>query len=252
MNELFSLAGKVAIVTGASRGLGRAIATGLAEAGASIVAADILDPSEMVEELTRLGRQALGLRVDVTKRADVEAMVRRAVEKLGRVDILVNNAGIFRTAAAEDLAEEDWDRVIEVNLKGQFLCAREAGQQMMKQQSGVIINVASVAGILAFAQSAAYNASKAGIILLTKTLAVEWGKHNIRVNAICPGLFHTAMTQDLADTEEFRGMVKARVPLGRGGQPEELMGTVIYLASEASRYMTGHALVVDGGWTAGL
>ncbi|MDI6655401.1 MAG: glucose 1-dehydrogenase [Candidatus Hydrothermarchaeota archaeon] len=252
MNELFDLTGKVAIVTGASRGLGRAMAVGLAGAGANVVVTDILDVNETVEEIKKLGREAVGIKVDVSKKGDVERMVQQTIEKFGRVDILVNNAGIFRMAPAETMKEEDWDKVIAVNLKGQFLCAQEVGKQMIKQKSGKIINMASVAGKLAFAQSAAYNASKAGIILMTKTLAVEWGKYNIQVNAICPGVFATAMTEDFLKDENFLQMIKTRVPLARYGEPEELVGTVIYLASKASDYMTGHALVIDGGWTAGL
>ncbi|MFH1774962.1 MAG: 3-oxoacyl-ACP reductase family protein [Methanobacteriota archaeon] len=252
MNELFDLTGKVAIVTGASRGLGRAMAVGLAGAGANVVVTDVLDTSETVEEIKKLGGKAIGIKADVSKKGDVERMVQQTIEKFGRVGILVNNAGIFRMAPAEAMKEEDWDKVIAVNLKGQFLCAQEVGKRMIKQKSGKIINMASVAGKLAFAQSAAYNASKAGIILMTKTLAVEWGKYNIQVNAICPGVFATAMTENFLKDKNFLQMIKTRVPLARYGEPEELVGAVIYLASNASDYMTGHALVIDGGWTAGL
>ncbi len=252
MNELFDLTGKVAIVTGASRGLGRAMAVGLAGAGANVVVTDVLDTSETVEEIKKLGGKAIGIKADVSKKGDVERMVQQTIEKFGRIDILVNNADIFRMAPAEAMKEEDWDKVIAVNLKGQFLCAQEVGKRMIKQKSGKIINMASVAGKLAFAQSAAYNASKAGIILMTKTLAVEWGKYNIQVNAICPGVFATAMTENFLKDKNFLQMIKTRVPLARYGEPEELVGTVIYLASKASDYMTGHALVIDGGWTAGL
>lgn len=252
MCEMFDLTGKVAIVTGASRGLGRGMAIGLAEAGANVVVTDILDIKETVDEVKKLGREALGIKVDVTKKSDVEAMVKQALEKFGRVDILVNNAGIFRMEPTEEVKEEDWDKVLAVNLKGQFLCAQEVGKHMIKQKSGKIINIASVAGKFAFAESAAYNVSKAGVILLTKTLATDWGKHNVKVNAICPGAFHTPMTEDLLKDENFINLIKMRVPLGRAGEPEDLVGTVIYLASKASDYMTGHALVIDGGWTAGL
>jgi NAD(P)-dependent dehydrogenase (short-subunit alcohol dehydrogenase family) len=252
LNALFDLTGKVAIVTGASRGLGRAMASGLAKAGADVVVADVLDVNVIVEEIGNLGREAIGMKVDVTKREDVAAMVRQTLDKFGRVDVLVNNAGIYRMSPAETMNEEDWDRVIDVNLKGEFLCAQEVGKQMIKQKSGKIINIASVAGKLAFAQSAAYNASKAGVILMTKTLAVDWAKNNIQVNAICPGVFATEMTQDFLKDKNFLQMIKARVPLARYGEPEELVGSVIYLASKASDYMTGHALVIDGGWTAGL
>ena len=250
MCEMFDLTGKVAIVTGASRGLGRGMAIGLAKAGANVVVTDILDTKETVDEVKKLGREALGIKVNVTKKSDVEAMVKQTLEKFGRVDILVNNAGILRIEPTEDMKEEDWDKVLAINLKGQFLCAREVGKHMIKQKSGKIINMSSIAGKFGNPQSAAYNASKAGVILLTKTLAIDWGKHNIQVNAICPGAFYTPMTEESFKDENLVQMIKTSVPLGRYGEPEDLVGTVIYLASEASNYVTGHALVVDGGWTA--
>ena len=250
MCELFDLKGKVAIVTGASRGLGRGMAIGLARAGANVVVTDILDTKETVDEVKKLGREALGIKVNVTKKSDVEAMVQQTLEKFGMVDILVNNAGILRIEPTEDMKEEDWDKVLAVNLKGQFLCAQEVGKNMIKQKSGKIINISSIAGKFGNPQSAAYNASKAGVILLTKTLAIDWGKHNIQVNAICPGAFYTPMTEESFKDENLVQMIKTSVPLGRYGEPEDLVGTVIYLASEASNYVTGHALVVDGGWTA--
>jgi len=250
MCELFDLKGKVAIVTGASRGLGRGMAIGLARAGANVVVTDILDTKETVDEVKKLGREALGIKVNVTKKSDVEAMVQQTLEKFGMVDILVNNAGILRIEPTEDMKEEDWDKVLAINLKGQFLCAQEVGKHMIKQKSGKIINMSSIAGKFGNPQSAAYNASKAGVILLTKTLAIDWGKHNIQVNAICPGAFYTPMTEESFKDENLVQMIKTSVPLGRYGEPEDLVGTVIYLASEASNYVTGHALVVDGGWTA--
>ena len=176
MNESFDLTGKIAIVTGASRGLGKAMAIGLAKAGANVVVSDILDTTETVEEIKKFGREAIGIKTDVSNKAEVETMVKQTVEKFAKIDILVNNAGIFRMSPAEGMKEEDWDKVIAVNLKGEFLCAQAVGKQMIKQKSGKIINIASVAGLQAFSQSSAYNASKAGVILLTKTLAVEWGK----------------------------------------------------------------------------
>ena len=252
MKKLFEIPNKVAIVTGASKGLGKAIAIGLANAGANIIAADILDTSDTVKEIKRLGREVIELKVDVSKKQDVEDMVKKTIEKFGRIDILVNNAGILRMGNAEELKEEDWNKVIQINLTGQFLCAQAVGKQMIKQKSGKIINIASIAGLGGYAQSVPYSASKAGIILLTKSLAVEWGKHNIQVNAICPGVFATDMTDSFLKDKQFMEMIKAKVPLGRYAKPEELTGTIIYLASDASSYMTGHALVIDGGWTAGL
>lgn len=246
--KLFNLKDKVAIVTGASRGLGKAIAQGLSKAGAKVVISDVLDPKEAVEEI----EGAVGIKADVTKKEDVQNLVKKTKEKFNKIDILINNAGILKSAPTEDMEEEDWDKVIDVNLKGQFLCAQTVGKEMIQQKSGKIINMASIAGKQSFAQSAPYNASKAGVILLTKTLAADWAQHNIQVNAICPGLFKTPMTEDMLQQESFQEMIKAKIPAKRPGQPNELMGTAIFLASEASNYMTGHALVIDGGWTCQL
>lgn len=252
MNELFNLKGKIALVTGASRGLGQAMATGLAKAGASVAVADILPTTATANDILTIGTDSLEIKVDVTKRASIERMVQKTITKFGRIDILVNNAGIVRQQAAETMTEKDWDDVIKVNLKGEFLCAQAVGVQMIKQQTGRIINIASVAGLSGSEGTVAYCASKAGIILLTKTLAVEWAKHNINVNAICPGVIVTPMTDSYIKDKSFSQMIKTRVPLARPGTPDELIGTVVYLSSRASEYMTGHALVIDGGWTAGL
>ena len=252
MEKMFDINKKIAIVTGASRGLGKSMAISLAKAGADVVATDVLDTSETVKEVEKLGRKAIGIKVDVSKKQDVEKMVQQTIKKFGKIDILVNNAGILRMGNAEEMKQEDWDKVIQINLTGQFLCAQTVGKQMIKQKSGKIINIASIAGLGAYAQAIPYSASKAGIILMTKSLAVEWGKHNIQVNAICPGVFATDMTDDFLKNKQFMDMIKAKVPLGRHANPDELMGTIIYLASTASDYVTGHALVIDGGWTAGL
>jgi 2-dehydro-3-deoxy-D-gluconate 5-dehydrogenase len=252
MNQLFDLNGKIALVTGASRGLGKAMAVGLTKAGAKVVVADILDTTETVNEIKKLGNESISVKVDVSRKEDITTMVEQATKKFGRIDILINNAGIVRSAPAESMSEKDWDDVIKINLKGEFLVAQEVGKQMIKQKSGKIINIASVAGQFGSAQSASYSASKAGVILMTKTLAIEWAKYNIRVNAICPGVFITSMTDAFLEDKAFMQMIKTRVPLARYAEPNELVGTVIYLASKASDYMTGHTLVIDGGWTAGL
>jgi NAD(P)-dependent dehydrogenase (short-subunit alcohol dehydrogenase family) len=246
------LPGKVAIVTGGSRGLGKAMAIGLANAGAHIVVCDVLDTKETVSLIQDLGRESIGLKVDVTKSADIVMMVKKTIDKFHTIDVLVNNAGIVKSQATETMTEEDWKKILTVNLTGEFLCAQAVGTQMIKQKQGRIINIASIAGILGSAQSAAYCASKAGIILLTKTLAIEWGKYGINVNAICPGIFLTDMTESYVKDPGFTQSVKSRIPLGRYAHPEELMGAVVFLASNASTYITGHTLVVDGGWTAGL
>ena len=251
-NGLFDLERKIAVVTGASRGLGKAMAIGLAKAGADVVVTDILDTSETVSEIKKLNRESLGLVVDVSNKSDIEAMVKKIRDKFGIIDILVNNAGILRTGDAEAIDKDDWDKVLQVNLTGQFLCAQAVGREMIKQKTGSIINIASIAGLGGYASSVPYSASKAGVILMTKTLAVEWGKHNVRVNTICPGVFATDMTDSYLKDKQFKDMIKNKVPLGRPAKPDELVGTVVYLASKASDYMTGHALVIDGGWTAGI
>jgi 2-deoxy-D-gluconate 3-dehydrogenase len=251
-NDLFNLEGRTAVVTGASRGLGRSMAIGLAKAGADVVVTDILDTSKTVSEIKKLNRESFGLKVDVSNKSDIEAMVKKIRDKFGNIDILVNNAGILRTGDAEVIDKDDWDKVLQVNLTGQFLCAQAVGREMIKQKTGSIINIASIAGLGGYASSVPYSASKAGVILMTKTLAVEWGKHNVRVNTICPGVFATDMTDSYLKDKQFKDMIKNKVPLGRPAKPDELVGTVVYLASKASDYMTGHALVIDGGWTAGI
>ena len=251
-DDLFDLKGRTAVITGASRGLGKAMAIGLAKNGAHVVITDVLDTTDAVEEIKRFDDQAIGLNVDVTNASDVEKMVKKTVDLFGSIDVLVNNAGILKTANAEDFSEEDWKQVIEVNLTGLFLCAKTAGKQMIKQKSGKIINISSIAGLSGYASSAPYSASKAGVISLTKTLAAEWGKHNVIVNAVCPGVFATDMTEDYLKDEQFQNMIQSNVPLGRYAEPEEIIGTIVYLASNASDYMTGHSLVIDGGWVAGL
>jgi NAD(P)-dependent dehydrogenase (short-subunit alcohol dehydrogenase family) len=248
----FDLTGKTAIVTGASRGLGKAMALGLAQAGANIVITDVLDTKEAVKEIELLGVKAMGLKVDVTKSKDIDSMVKKTLQKFKRIDILINNAGVYFPTPVATMAEKDWDKIISVDLKGNMMCARAVGKEMIKQKSGVIVNTASVAGIMAFAQSSAYNASKAAVIMLTKTLAMEWAAYGIRVNAICPGIFATDMTKGTIADKGFKTMIKTRIPMARYATPDELMGAVLYLASDASSYTTGHALVVDGGWTAGL
>jgi NAD(P)-dependent dehydrogenase (short-subunit alcohol dehydrogenase family) len=250
--DVFDLKGKVVVITGGSKGLGKAMAVGLAKAGARIVLTDVLDTEDAVSEVKKFNDEVVGLSVDVTKRSDVEHLVEKTVDHFGSIDVLINNAGILKSSNAEDFSEMDWKQVIDVNLTGQFLCAQIIGKHMIKQKSGRIINISSIAGLAGYASSVAYSASKAGVISLTKTLASEWGKHNVLVNAVCPGVFATDMTDDYLKDEDFREMIKTKVPLERYAKPEELVGTIIYLSSNASEYVTGHALVIDGGWTATL
>jgi len=252
IRELYSLDEKVAIVTGASQGLGREIAIGLSKVGAKVVATDIKDTSDTIKEIKKQNQNAIGMKADISNKSDVESLVDKTIDNFGQIDILVNNAGILRMGKAEEMDKKDWDKVIDVNLTGQFLCAQSVGKQMIKQGHGKIINISSIAALSGYANSAVYSASKAGVLLMTKTLAVEWGKYNINVNAICPGVFETGMTDDLLEDESFQKMIKENVPLERHAKPKELVGTVVYLASKASDYVTGSALVIDGGWTAGL
>ncbi len=252
VEDLFDLERKVAIVTGASRGLGRAMAIGLSEKGAKVVLVDIKDSKETAEEIKKNGKDSFIIKVDVSKKDEVKRMVEKTLEKYGKIDILVNNAGILREGKSEDIKEKDWKDVININLTGVFNCAQEVGKHMIKQKQGRIINISSIAGIQGYAGSVPYSSSKGGVVLLTKTLAAEWGKHNINVNAICPGVFATDMTEDYLKNEEFLNNIKSNVPLKRYAEPEELVGTVIYLATKASDYVTGHALIIDGGWTASL
>ncbi len=214
--------------------------------------ADVIDCSDTAEEIKKNDSESLILKVDVTRREKVKEMVEKTVEEFDRIDILVNNAGILRSGEAENISLDDWNDVININLTGQFNCAQVVGKQMIKQKNGRIINISSIAGLEGYAGSVPYSASKGGVILLTKTLASEWGEYNINVNAVCPGVFATDMTEDYLESEEFVQNIKDNVPLGRYANPEELVGTIVYLSSKASDYVTGHSLVIDGGWTASL
>jgi len=253
---MFELNDKVAIVTGGCRGLGKAIAAGLAEHGANVVIADILkeEAEEAAKEIkTDYQVETLALKTDVSDEDSVKSMVDETIDKWGKIDILVNNAGIYRTCPAEKCEPQDFDKTIDVNLKGQFLCAREVGRHMIERgEGGKVINIASVAGELAFGDSVAYNCSKGGVVMLTESLATDWAEHEINVNAIAPGLFATPMTEELMKSEAIQDMINSDIPLARPGEPEELKGIAIYLASSASDYMTGEVVEVDGGWTSAL
>ncbi len=238
---------KVAIVTGASRGIGKSIALALAEKGAKIVAVDI-DPAAteaMVAELKALGAEAVAVQGNVTSGDDVERMVDAAVKAFDRIDILVNNAGITRDALLLRMKDEDWDAVLNVNLKGAFLCSRAVAKVMSKQRAGRIINIASVVGQMGNPGQANYCASKAGLIGLTKSNARELAKRNITVNAVAPGFIATAMTDALP--EKVREDLAAQIPLERLGSAEDIANAVVFLAAEASGYITGQVLAVNGG-----
>ncbi len=253
--DLFDLTGKVAIVTGAGSGLGAEFAGALAEAGAAVVAADLnlAGAEETAARLRASGARALAVAANMTSEAEVIALVERTVAEFGQVDILVNNAGIGTVGPPETLSLPEWQRVVDVNLTGVFLGAREAAKAMIAAgNGGRIINIASILGAGASAPlpTAAYAATKAAVINLTRDLAVHWAKYGILVNAIGPAYFGTAMTKDLLAVPEMRTAIEGRTPLGRVGRLEELRGPIVFLASEASSYVTGHTLFVDGGWTA--
>lgn len=247
------LQGRVAIVTGASRGIGRALAGALSEAGARVVLAarDVKRLKELAEELDAQGGEALVVPTDITRKSDVEALAAQSLARWGQVDILVNNAGVNAPGASEDLSEEDWDRCMDVNVKGVFLCSQAVGRVMLRQESGSIINIASVAGLVGFPKRAAYGTSKAAVVMLTKILGVEWAKRNVRVNAIAPGVYRTPMNEDMIAKGHLNlELIERRIPMGRRGELAELFGALLFLASDDSRYVTGETIAVDGGWVA--
>jgi gluconate 5-dehydrogenase len=251
--DLFNLAGRVAIVTGGSIGLGRQIAEGLAEMGAHLVlcARKRERCQQAAEELQQLGVRTLALGCDVKNPADVQAVVDAAFSQFGRIDILVNNAGISWGAPVEEMSLEDWNKVIETNLTGTFLCAQAVGKVMIKRGRGKIINIASVAGLGGAPPTLpaiGYHASKGGVISFTKDLACKWAMHNIQVNAIAPGWFPTHMSNKVLDHN--RDFFLSQIPLRRFGNEHDLKGSAVFLASDASDYVTGHVLVVDGGQSA--
>jgi len=247
---------KVAIITGARRGMGKSHALRLAKAGAKVVVSDISEEEcqKVVDEIKKNRGEAMAVKCDVTKKGEVENMVKQAIGKWGRIDILVNNAGICQFKPFLEITEEEWDRTININLKGYFLCAQAAAKEMVKQKSGVIVNIASVAmgqqGV-GMPNIVHYCASKGGIVGMTEALAVELAPFNIRVNAISPGAIETPMVDPLkTDPKTMEGTL-ARIPLHRMGKPEEVSNLVLFLVSDDSSYMTGSTVVIDGGWLAG-
>jgi len=243
---------KTAIVTGSRRGIGRAIALALAKEGANVVVSDISqeDCEKVVNEVKGLGRRGLALKCDVTSKADVEVMVTRTVAEFGKLDILVNNAGIIAFKPFLELTDEDWDNLMNVNLRGQFICAQVAAKEMMKNKWGRIINIASISSGgcgIAFPLVAHYTASKGGVIALTEALALELTSQGTNVNAICPGAIDTDMAKGVKDSGELE-RVLIRIPKGRLGQPEDIANLAVFLASEESDYISGSAIVIDGGW----
>ncbi len=254
--DKFSMNGKVSVVTGGAQGLGKAMAQALASAGSNIVIAEINTQlgEETAKEIAKeYGVQAVAMACDVTKPEDCNALIQKTVERFGKLDVMVNNAGITKHIPAEDVSPEDWMAVINVNLNGVFFGCQAAAKQMIKQKGGVIINIASMSGMIVnFPQpQASYNASKAAVMHLSKSLACEWAPHNIRVNAICPGYMKTAMTEKFfAGGGEWVDTWMRMSPMGRPGTPDELEGIVLYLASDASTFTTGACIPVDGAYTA--
>ncbi len=252
IEALFKLTDRVAIVTGASRGLGEEMAEGLAEAGAALMICARRDEwlTPTLQRFTRLGFRVDGMVADVSRPSDVQAVVDKAMATYGRIDILVNNAGVTWGAEPEEMSLDKWRKVIDVNLTGAFLCAQAAGREMLKREYGRIINIASIAGLGASVPGphyAAYAASKAGLMGLTRELAASWGRQNIRVNAIAPGFFHSRMADPVLPLAE--PSIKASCPIPRIGAEGELKGVCVFLASDASNYITGQTIIVDGGRT---
>jgi len=253
--DLFDLSGQVAVVTGAGSGLGVVFAEALAEAGADVVCADlnVASAGQTADRIERLDRRALAVAVDVTDEAAVDHLVGEAVRRLGRLDVMVNNAGIAAAGPPEELSLADWQRVVSVNLTGVFLGARAAARAMLQAgTAGRIINIASILGAVASepVPAAAYAATKGGVVNLTRDLAVHWAPRGIRVNALGPAYFPSAMTKDFFAIPAITREIERRTPLGRIGRLEELKGPIVFLASDASSYVTGQTLYVDGGWTA--
>jgi len=249
------LKGKVAIVTGARRGMGKTHALALAKAGAKVVVADISleDCEVVVTEIKDAKGEAMAIKCDVSNKDEVDEMVTKTVAKLGKIDILVNNAGICQFKPFLELTEEEWNRTININLKGYFLCAQAAAKEMVKQKSGAIVNIASIAmgqvGV-GFQNLAHYCASKGGIVAMTEAMALELAPFNIRVNAVAPGAIDTPMASSTTQDPKVLEGTLSRIPLHRIGKPEEVSNLVLFLASDASSYMTGSTVVVDGGWLA--
>ena len=239
------LSGKVAIITGGARGIGREIALRLAEAGATVAVSDVADAEPAAEEIRKMGHQSLAVAVDVTSASDVASMVEKVTAEYGRIDILVNNAGIARDQLLMRMSEEDWEAVLNVNLKSVFLCTRAVLRQMVKQRWGRIVSISSIVGIVGNPGQANYSSSKAGIIGFTKTIAREVGSRGITVNAIAPGFIVSKMTEQLS--EEQKSEMLKRIPLGFLGTPRDVAEAVAFLSSEEARYITGQVLGVDGG-----
>ncbi len=249
MSKLFDLTGKAAVVTGGGKGLGQGMAIGLAEAGADVViVTNFSDAKETAEAITKLGRKAHTIVADLSDESKLQDVITEAKNAFGRLDILVNNAGIIRRTPAADHAAQDFHDVVQLNLKSVFFLCQYAGREMLKQGSGKIINIASMLSFQGGINVPGYTASKHGVAGLTKAFANEWASKGVQVNAIAPGYMATDNTQQLREDPVRSKEILSRIPAGRWGTPDDLKGAVVFLASPASDYVTGHVLCVDGGW----
>ena len=246
------LQNKIAIITGAGSGIGQQIALSFIKEGAKVLVADWSESggNETVKMIKKEKGEAIFVKTDVSKKADIEQMVKTCLDKFGRVDVLVNNAGIYKTSNLHEMPEEDWDQIIDVNLKSVFLGVKNVIPEMLKQGKGKIINMASIAGLVGFDQSGAYCASKGGIIALTKEMVLEYAPKKINVNCICPGVIKTAMTKNMIADSVTKKALESSTPYPRLGEPEDIAMAAVYLASDESDFVNGLVLVVDGGWTA--
>jgi 2-dehydro-3-deoxy-D-gluconate 5-dehydrogenase len=250
MKGIFDLTGKVAIVTGASTGLGAGMTLGLAEAGADIALVDRVECTETAEKVRAIGKRALTITADLSTIAPVKNIVELAVKEFGKVDILINNAGIIRRTPAIDFSEKDWDEVLAINTKAVFFLCQAAAKDMMKRKYGKIVNIASLLAFQGGIVVPSYSASKGAVAQVTKALANEWAQHGITVNAIAPGYMATNNTKALREDPIRSKSILDRIPAGRWGLPDDLKGAAVFLASPASDYVNGHVLLVDGGWMA--
>lgn len=250
-----SLKDRVVIVTGSRRGIGKGIALAFAEAGADVAVCDVTvndgELDAVTKEVEKMGRRSLAVETDVTKKSDVDSLVRKVMDRFGRIDVLVNNAAIILRLKLIELEEKDWDKMINIDLKGNFLCSQAVAKIMVDNKtSGNIINIASSMGIRAGINRGAYSIAKAGVIMLTKVMAAELANYNIRVNAIAPHFIKTELNQSIWSNTEALDKLLADIPLGYPGEPKDVANAAVFLASDASRYVTGHTLAIDGGWLA--
>jgi NAD(P)-dependent dehydrogenase (short-subunit alcohol dehydrogenase family) len=246
-----SLAGEVALVTGGRQGIGRTIARAFAEAGADVAVCDLVTEDGALQgaadEIEGLGRRCLAIRADTSRKADVESMTQRVMDHFGRIDILFNNAGVLIRSSLLDMSEETWDTLINVDLKGYFLCAQAVGKRMVARGRGKIVSVATQFAFKTAPGMAGYSIAKAGVVMLTRALATELGRYGVRANAIAPGLIRTDFSRASWSDPAFLKQYEASAPLGRIGEPTDLVGAVLFLASDASAYVTGHTIFVEGG-----